>query len=107
MTTETISLSDFLAFGRDENCRRVGSQSFMKKVIEPGSGLVGSLDNKITVWQVAFDTGKLFMVGLLPAIANMFHTVASDAEAGASRSVIADSGEYRNKDAYYNASCYD
>lgn len=79
----------------------------MEKVVEPGSGLVGSLDDKITVWQVTFDTGKLFMVGLLPAIANMFHAVASDAEAGASRSVIANSHEYRNQDAYYNNSDYD
>lgn len=75
----------------------------MKKVVEPGAGLVGDLDDKVVVGQVAFDTGKLFMIGLLPAIANMFHAVTSDAELGASRSVIANCRECRNEDAYYDA----
>ncbi len=61
----------------------------MVKIIQPRLGFVYYLHADVGSGKVTFDAGELFMVGLLPAVLDMVHAVASSAETGVPRRVIA------------------
>lgn len=65
----------------------------MVKIIQPGLCLVEYLLDDVAVGQVAFDACKLFVKGLLPMFAGIFHAVAGHAENGVSGSMITRNGE--------------
>lgn len=76
----------------------------MIKISHSGLGFVGYLQGDVTVRQVAFYTGKLLVLGLLPLRTNIFHAVAGHAESGSSCSMISPNG-YQGKQYSDDCTC--
>jgi len=100
MAPQAVAVCDFPGFGRNDDGGGVCPQGFMVEVVQSGFRFIGYLYGDVAVGEVAFDTGELLVLGLLPRRAHFLHTVTGHAEDGAPGSVITPKGNHSDQDAY-------